>query len=143
MTNYQPLFVSINYLIRETDKIRFCLYNRSGFSFDPSKIDVDYKIYCQYYLSVRTFVGQLPLNAHTNILKERVAGMPEIMEEDFSGYQVNTSDNLFGSLLSWITGWGNSSYAELLQNKINDVHRGLSTMQFMLKGLTSQQSTAT
>lgn len=120
----------------QTEKIHHHLQNRSG-TFDPGSIDLDYKLYCQQYNAIREFTHNLPGGETIDMLKKRMAGLPTITEFDFrhepSGFSLDVILPIVGEWLkdTFTTG--------KLQGKMEDIYRGLHTIQFMLKGLTNSQ----
>lgn len=136
MDKLLSLKISLDSFLYETEKIHTHLQNRSG-SFDPGDIDIDYRIYCRQYVAIRQFVQELPHNDSVDIIKERVAELPEITEFDFrhepSGFSWHVVLPIIGEWLK------DSFVTNKLQEKMEDIYRSLNTVHFMLKALTNSQ----
>lgn len=136
MNQLQSLKISLDSFLYDTEKIHVHLQNQSG-SFDPGNIDLDYKLYCQQYNAIREFTRNLPESETISILKERMAALPDITEFDFrhepSGFSL---DLLLPIIGEWLK---DSLVTNGLKEKMEDIYRGMNTIQFMLKGLTNSQ----
>lgn len=136
MNQLQSLKISLDSLLYDTEKIHSHLQNRSG-SFDPGQVDLDCKLYCQQYNAIRDFTRNLPDGETITILKERMAELPDITEFDFrhepSGFSLDVILPIVGEWLK------DTLTTNGLREKMEDIYRGLNTIQFMLKGLTNSQ----
>lgn len=136
MNQLQSLKISLDSFLYDTERIHSHLQNQSG-SFDPGRVDLDYKVYCQQYNAIRAFTRNLPDSDTIAILKERMAELPDITEFDFthepSGFSLDVILPIVGEWLK------DTFTTNGLQQKMEEIYRGLNTIQFMLKGLTNSQ----